>query len=227
MKKARANVATMLPFWASSAPNVWVRTSGDWWLAKNNRTSAKTSIPRISVATPMLLRISHESHAERVDERGDDERADGDEREHRRKAGRVRRVEEDDVRDGPVERGMDAVDDERDDDRDGRDRQDLGPEVEPAGEPAERPMRQSLRPLVDRSGDRVVARQLGEAKRHDELAGDDDEPGPEHHRSAETETVAEVAERSRADADEAEGQGEVRHEPERGRFSSGLIPQRP
>ena len=58
MKKASANVASMLPFWACSAPKVWVSTSGDWWFAKNNRMSAKTSIPRISVATPMLLRIA-------------------------------------------------------------------------------------------------------------------------------------------------------------------------
>ena len=58
MKKASANVASMLPFWPCSAPNVWVSTSGDWWLAKNSRMSAKTSIPRISVATPMLLSVA-------------------------------------------------------------------------------------------------------------------------------------------------------------------------
>ena len=29
----------------------------DWWFAKNSRISAKTSIPMISVATPMLLMI--------------------------------------------------------------------------------------------------------------------------------------------------------------------------
>ena len=33
------------------------RTDGDWWLAKNSRMSAKTTIPRISAATPMLLMI--------------------------------------------------------------------------------------------------------------------------------------------------------------------------
>ena len=45
MKKASAKVASMLPFWAVSAPNVLVSTSGDWWFAKNSRMSAKTSMP--------------------------------------------------------------------------------------------------------------------------------------------------------------------------------------
>ncbi len=62
---------------------------------------------------------------------------------------------------------------------DGGDRHDLRPEVEPAGEPAERPVRQALRPLVDGAGHREVAGQLGEAEGDDELAGDDDQPGPE------------------------------------------------
>jgi hypothetical protein len=30
MKNASANVASWFPFCACSAPNVWVRTSGDW-----------------------------------------------------------------------------------------------------------------------------------------------------------------------------------------------------
>ena len=34
------------------------RTAGDWWLAKNRRISANTTIPMISAPTPMLLRIA-------------------------------------------------------------------------------------------------------------------------------------------------------------------------
>jgi len=48
----------MLPLLAVSAPNVWVTTDGLWWFAKNKRTRAKTSIPRISVPTPMLFRVA-------------------------------------------------------------------------------------------------------------------------------------------------------------------------
>jgi hypothetical protein len=42
---------------AASVPAESSRIAGDWLLAKNSRTSAKTTMPRISVATPMLLRI--------------------------------------------------------------------------------------------------------------------------------------------------------------------------
>ena len=45
-----------------------------------------------------------------------------------------------------------------------------GPEVDPAGEPAEGPVRQPLGPLVDRPGDREVARQLGEIQGDEGLA---------------------------------------------------------
>ena len=37
---------------------VSMRTDSDWWFAKNSRISAKTSIPRISAPTPMLLMIA-------------------------------------------------------------------------------------------------------------------------------------------------------------------------
>ena len=33
------------------------RTDSGWWFAKNSRIKAKTSIPRISAPTPMLLMI--------------------------------------------------------------------------------------------------------------------------------------------------------------------------
>jgi hypothetical protein len=60
-----------------------------------------------------------------------------------------------------------------------------------------------------------VARQLGEAEGHERLARDDDRPGPEHHGAAQADPDAEVAERAGGDADEAEGEGEVREEPQR------------
>ena len=58
MKKPSRNVAGMLPFWAASAPFIEVRTLTGWTLAKMSRITPNTSIPRISVATPILLRIA-------------------------------------------------------------------------------------------------------------------------------------------------------------------------
>ena len=47
------------------------------------------------------------------------------------------------------------------------DREDAGEEVDPAGEPGIGLAGQVLRPLEDRAGDRIVARELGEAERDD------------------------------------------------------------
>src|SRR5919109_3493178 len=38
---------------------VWVSTDSGWWLKKINRIRAKTTIPRISVPTPMLLIVAN------------------------------------------------------------------------------------------------------------------------------------------------------------------------
>ena len=84
-------------------------------------------------------------------------------------------------------------------------------------------MRQALRPLVDRAGNRVVARQLGEPEGDEELAGDDDQPRPEHDRPAEADADAEVAERSGRDADEAKASAKFARNPS-DRFSWGLMP---
>ena len=48
----------MLPFWARlGAARCRSARDAGWTWAKNSRISANTTIPRISVATPMLLRI--------------------------------------------------------------------------------------------------------------------------------------------------------------------------
>ena len=57
MKKPRANVAGMFPFCAASEPSKLVRTLTGCTFAKISRMIANTNMPRISVATPMLLRI--------------------------------------------------------------------------------------------------------------------------------------------------------------------------
>ena len=93
--------------------------------------------------------------------------------------------------------------------------QDAGPEVEPAGEQAEGPVRQSLRPLVDRAGDREVAGELGEVEGDEELADDDERPRPEERRPADEEAEADEGERAGRDADVAERDREVRQEAER------------
>ena len=209
MKKASANVASMLPFWAclrterlgqdvgrlvvreeqqdereDEHPEDLGRHADVVERSRRSRTpNALMSVVITSVV--MAMNVNMSLHAER------------------RRAGQE------------VLLAHDPVDHEGDDAGDRGHRHDLRPEVEPAGEPAERPMREALRPLVDRAGDRVVARQLGEAERDEELAGDDDQPRPEHRRPAEAEADAEVAERPGRDADEAEREREVREEPER------------
>ena len=43
---------------AGSTPvELSIRTDSGWWFAKKSRMSAKTTMPRISAATPMLLTI--------------------------------------------------------------------------------------------------------------------------------------------------------------------------
>ena len=59
------------------------------------------------------------------------------------------------------------------------DGEDAGKEVDPAGEPRVRLAGQILRPLEDGAGDRVMARQLGEAQRDDQLPDRDDRPAPD------------------------------------------------
>ena len=82
-----------------------------------------------------------ETDTERVDQRRQHQGHERHEGEHRGDPGRIRAVEEA----GPVgHRAMDAIDDERDDDRHGGDRDDLRPEVEPASEPPEGSIAQAL-----------------------------------------------------------------------------------
>ena len=57
-------------------------TDGDWWLAKNSRISAKTSMPRISAATPMLLMIASSRTPKTLIERRRSARRQADERLH-------------------------------------------------------------------------------------------------------------------------------------------------
>ena len=58
MKKPRANVGEDVAVLRRlGALERLVRTPTRLMFAKNSRMSAKTSMPRISVATPMLLRI--------------------------------------------------------------------------------------------------------------------------------------------------------------------------
>ena len=65
---------------------------GDWWLAKNSRISANTSMPEDLGRHADVVERRDEPDTERVDQRRDDQRGDGDEREHvadaeRRRAG--------------------------------------------------------------------------------------------------------------------------------------------
>ena len=200
-----------------SIPAVWVRTDRGWWLKKISRISANTSIPRISAPTPMLLMIDSRRTPNALMQRRRDQRHERPEDQvvQRRNRRWISQLE-------PKDRRQD----ERHRDRDGRRRQDAGPEVDPAREPAERLVRQALRPLVDRSGHREVARELGEVQRDERLAEDDERPRPEERRAADAEPERDERERPGRDADVAERDREVRQEAERP-LQLRLDPQRP
>src|SRR4029079_4178963 len=75
------------------------------------------------------------------------------------------------------------------------------------------------------AGDREVAGELSEHERDEQLPDDDDRPRPEERRTTKADPDAEVAERPRRDADEAECDREVREETERS-AQFGLDPER-
>src|SRR5581483_9390356 len=80
-------------------------------------------------------------------------------------------------------------------------------EVDPAGEPRVRLPGQVLRPLEDRAGDRVVARELGEAERDAELSDRDDRPAPDEHAADRRQAEREEREDAGRRRDVAEGHG--------------------
>src|SRR5690606_1137407 len=72
------------------------------------------------------------------------------------------------------------------------------------GEPADCLPGQPARPLVDAARDRIARGQFGEVQRHQELAREDDRPGPEERGAAESVTEAEELEDRGEDGDERE-----------------------
>ena len=149
----------------------------------------------------------HQLDAEHVDRRRD---RDQDRAEQQRvlsaalgqvRAGVGRRSEE-------LELGRDLGQHDLPVDRDGGDRDDRADDVDPAGHPRRVAARDLLGPLIDRAGDRVLARHLHEAQRDQDLAEDDDRPRPPHARAG-----VEVAEpEQRGDAGEDRDVAEPRRE---------------
>ena len=97
----------------------------------------------------------------------------------------------------------------------GGDGQDASEQVDPAVEPGVGPVRQVLGPLEDRAGDRVVARDLGEVERDDELAERDHRPGPDEHPAEGGQAQREQGEDPRRRRDVAERDRERAAQPER------------
>ena len=109
--------------------------------------------------------------------------------------------------------------------RDGRDRDDLGTQVDPAGVPGPGRARQLLRPLVDRAGERIVRRELGELQRDGHLAEEDDRPGPDEGAAGEEEAQGGGLEHAGQDRDVREARREAREAPERA-VQLLLVPER-
>src|SRR4029079_2625467 len=82
-------------------------------------------------------------------------------------------------------------------------------EEQPAGRPRGECRRGLLRPLVDRAGQRILPRQLGEAERDEHLAGEDDRPRPPERGARRQEREAEQLEDAGQDRDVAESGGEA------------------
>ena len=87
---------------------------------------------------------------------------------------------------------------------------DLGDDHGPAGEPADHVTAEATCPLVDRAGDRVATRQLGEAQGDHQLPDEDRRPGPEEERPGEAEPETEQLEDGGQDRDEREPRRERR-----------------
>ena len=140
----------------------------------------------------------HQLHAERVDQRGED---DEDAAEDDRVDGEV-------VVAGAVAVELEEVRDLRQGDlvgeRDGGDRHDRGGEHHPAAQPGDGGAREHLPPVVDRARHREVRRQLGEAERDHQLADEDHRPGPPVRRAAEGEAEVEELEDAGEDRDVAD-----------------------
>ena len=92
---------------------------------------------------------------------------------------------------------------------------DAGEQVDPAGEPGVGPVREVLRPLEHRAGHRVVAGDLREVQRDDELAERDHRPGPDEHPAQRGQAEREQGEDPGRRRDVAERHRERAAEPER------------
>ena len=88
------------------------------------------------------------------------------------------------------------------------DRDDRPDDVDPARHPGDEVARDALRPLVHRSGERVLARELREAQRDEHLAGEHDQPRPPHRGTSVQEPEAEQLEDAGQDRDVAEASRE-------------------
>src|SRR5439155_9152710 len=97
----------------------------------------------------------------------------------------------------------------------GRDSQDAREQVDPAGEPGVRLSGQILRPLEDRSGDRIMAREFREGQGDDELAQRDDRPTPEEDAADRRQTKEEERKDAGRRRDVAECDGERAEDAER------------
>src|ERR1039458_6688292 len=87
---------------------------------------------------------------------------------------------------------------------DSRDGQDAGEQVDPAGEPGVAPAGQVLGPLEHRARDRVVAGDLGEVQRDEELAQGHHRPGPDEHAAESRQAECEESEDASGRRDIAE-----------------------
>jgi hypothetical protein len=87
------------------------------------------------------------------------------------------------------------------------DGEDAGEQIDPTGEPRIRLPRQVLRPLKDRAGYRVVARELGEAERDGQLSDRHDRPAPDEDAADRREAQVEQGEDARRRRDVAERDG--------------------
>ena len=125
----------------------------------------------------------HHLHRDRIDRGGDDQQhqAQHDGVGRSAEAG-DRRITADELEAGP-DRRQDRLHGDG-----GRGHgHDLRDDHGPAGEPADHVTAEATGPLVDRTGERVATRQLGEAQGHHQLADQDRRPGPEEEGPGEAE----------------------------------------
>src|SRR3954453_15874231 len=156
----------------------------------------------------------HQLDADHVDDGREDHEQDAED--HRVLRAARRRVQAGvGVGSGDLERRRDLRKDHLIGDRHRFHRDDRSDDQQPAGHPGREGLGRLLRPLVDRAGERVLAGELGEAQRDEELAEEDDRPRPPERGTGGQEGEPEELEDAGQDRDVAEAGGEAREAPER------------